>query len=182
MQNTLLLKSRCLPLILWLLLPVLGLSQSRMEILSLLDGKVELLVPSELSSMRNEMWTLKYHDMPRPVLALTDDNGEVNLIGDMTGQAATEEQLDAFKDFQIDHFKKSRPDIKMLDNGIKMINNRKIGFFKFLSRAGGQKVFNYYFFTIVDGKVLLFTFNCIKELRRIWEKTADDMVASLRVN
>jgi len=100
----------------------------------------------------------------------------------MTGQAATEEQLDAFKDFQIDHFKKSLPDIKMLDNGIKMINERKIGFFKFLSRAGGHKVFNYYFFTIVDGKVLLFTFNCIKELRSSWEKSADDMVASLRVN
>jgi hypothetical protein len=178
----LLLKLHYLPFVLWMLLSLPGFSQTAKEKLNLLDGKVELLVPSELTSMRNEMWRLKYHDMPRPILALTDDNGEINLIGDMTGQAATEEQLDAFKDFQIDHFKKSRPDIKMLDNGIRMINERKIGFFKFLSRAGGQKVFNYYFFTIVDGKVLLFTFNCIKELRSSWEKSADEMVTSLRVN
>lgn len=165
-----------------LLLPLFGFTQTGVEKVSILDGKVEFFVPSELSSMRDEMWTLKYPNMPRPILALTDDNGEINLIGDLTAQSATEAQLDAFSNFQIDHFKKSRSDLKMLDNGSKIINGRKVGFFKFLSRAGGQKVFNYYFFIIVDGKILLFTFNCIKELRRVWEKTAEGIVLSIRVN
>lgn len=172
---------RHLSFLLWMLLPVSGFSQLRLEKIRLLDGKVEIAAPPELSSMRNEMWTLKYQNMPRPILALTDIKGEINLIGDMTSQAATEEQLEVFKDFQIDHFRKSRSDLKMLDDGIKTIDGRRVGYFKFLSKAGGQKVFNYYFFIIVDGRVLLFTFNCIKELRRTWEKTADEMVLSLRI-
>jgi hypothetical protein len=28
--------------------------------------------------MSDEMWTLKYHNLPRPTLVLTDENGEIN--------------------------------------------------------------------------------------------------------
>jgi hypothetical protein len=33
----------------------------------------------------------------------------------------------------------------------------------------------------VEGKVVLFTFNCIEKLRHSWEGTADQIVASLKV-
>lgn len=56
---------------------------------------------------------------------------------------------------------------------------KKIGYFKFITEAVDQKVFNYYFFTMLDGKILFFTFNCIKELQKKWETTADAIVASL---
>ncbi len=67
----------------------------------------------------------------------------------------------------------------VLDEGVKTMNGKKIGYFKFLTQAVDQKVFNYYFFTVVDGKVLLFSFNCIEKLQKKWEPTADKIVSSL---
>ena len=94
---------------------------------------------------------------------------------------ATENQIPAFKDAQLQQLKKSRPDMTVLDDGIKTINGKKVGYFKFLTQAIDQNVFNYYFFTVVDGKILLFTFNTIEKLQKKWEKTADEIVASLSV-
>jgi hypothetical protein len=69
----------------------------------------------------------------------------------------------------------------VLDEGVKTINGKKIGYFKFLTQAVDQKVFNYYFFTVVNGKILLFSFNSIEKLQKKWEHTADEIVASLKI-
>ena len=71
--------------------------------------------------------------------------------------------------------------MSIFDEGVKTINGKKVGYFKFLARAVDQKVFNYYFFTVVDGKILLFSFNCIEKLQKTWEPTADKIVSSLTI-
>ncbi len=131
--------------------------------------------------MTEEMWTAKYQKRARPILALSDEDGEVNLIADMTQQPATENQIVSFKDYQIQQLKAKRPDLNLLSDGVKTVNGKKVGYFKFVTQAVDQKVFNYYFFTIVDGKILLFTFNCIEKLQKKWESTADDIVSSLQI-
>lgn len=163
-----------------LLLPVFCFSQTRLDTVNLLSGKVKLLAPTELKPMSDQMWTLKYQKHTRPVLVLTDEDGEVNLIADMTQQPASENQLSSFKDFQIQQLKKNRPDLELLTDGVKTVNGKKVGYFKFVTQAIDQKVFNYYFFTILNGKILLFTFNCIEKLQKKWESTADEIVASLK--
>ena len=168
-------------LALLLLLPVLSFSQGKLTTISLFDGKVELMVPKKLSEMSDEMWALKYRSRERPPMVLTDAPGEVNIIALETKQPADESQMSAFVDFQLNQLKKQRQDLAVLDNGVKTVNGKKVGFFKFLSQASDQNVFNYYFFVIVEGKVLMFTFNCIEKLRKDWEPTADAIVASLKV-
>jgi hypothetical protein len=167
-------------LIILLLLPIFGLTQSKLDTVTLLSGNVKILVPKELTEMSDEMWNVKYQKRTRPTMVLTDYEGEVNLIANMTKEPATESQLASFTNFQLEHLKKNRPDMTVLDNGVKTIHGKKVGYFKFLSQAIDQKVFNYYFLTIVDGKVLLFTFNCIERLQRKWENTADQIVISLQ--
>ena len=168
-------------LLVLLILPILGFSQGKLKSISLFEGKVELMVPKKMAEMSDEMWALKYRSRERPAMVLTDDDGEVNLLASQTQQPAREDQMTAFLDFQMDQLKKQRSDLAMLDHGVKSVNGKNVGFFKFLSTAVDQKVFNYYFFIIVDGKVVLFTFNCIDKLRNDWEDTADQIVASLKV-
>ena len=43
---------------------------------------------------------LKYEDRPRQALALSDKNGEVNLIGMITKQRANDSLILVYKDFQ----------------------------------------------------------------------------------
>ncbi len=165
-----------------LFFPILSFGQIKLDkTISLLDNKVEILAPRELSKMSDEMWTLKYHTLPRPELVLTDENGEVNLLVDMTQQPAAENQIAAYKDFRISNLKKTRTDIKVLSDGIKNVNGKKIGFIKFSSRASDQNIFNFYFFSVVNGKILLFNFSCIETLQKTWEKTADEILDSLKI-
>ena len=162
--------------------PVLSFGQPKLDrTISLLGNKVEIRVPNELSKMTDEMWTLKYHTMPRPELVLTDENAEINLLVDLTQQPLTDNQLTAYKNFRISNLKKTRTDIQVLSDGVKTVNGKKIGYIKFLSQASDQKIFNYYFFTVVNGKILFFTFNCIEKLQKIWEKTADQLLESLKI-
>ena len=163
-----------------LLIPTFSFSQTKLDTVSFLSGKAKILAPKELKPMSEQMWTLKYQQRTRPVLVLSDEDGEVNLIADMTQQPASESQLASFKDFQIQQLKSRRPDLELLSEGVKTINGKKVGYFKFVTQAIDQKVFNYYFFTLVNGKILLFTFNCIEKLQKKWESTADQIVASLK--
>jgi hypothetical protein len=164
-----------------LLIPVLSLYQSDLVKTSIINNKVELKVPKQLTKMSDEMWKVKYHSKTRPIMVLTDDKGEVNLIADQNIQLLADEQLAAYNDFQIKQFKKTHPDMILRGSGIKTVNKKKIGFLKFTTSAVDQKVFNYYFFTSFEGKLLLFSFNCIESLRPTWEKTADQVVESLRI-
>jgi hypothetical protein len=169
-------------LIALLFFPIFSFGQIKPgKTISLLDNKVEIVAPGELSKMSEEMWTLKYHNLPRPELVLTDQNGEINLLVDMTQQPAAESQIAEYKDFRISNLKKTRADIKILGDGIKNVNGKNIGFIKFSSQASDQQIFNFYFFTVVNGKILLFTFNCIETLQKSWEKVADKVLDSIKI-
>jgi hypothetical protein len=171
----------CMKILTLLLFPILSFGQIKpYQKISLLDNKVEILAPKELSKMPDTMWTLKYHNFPRPILALSDKDGEVNLLVDLTQQAAVDSQMTAYKDFRIKNLKKTRTDIKILEEGIKNVNGKHIGFIKFSSQATDQYIFNYYAFAAVHGKILALNFNCIEKLQKTWEKVADEIVASLR--
>lgn len=167
--------------LLLLLFPSFAFCQTKLDTISLLSSRVTLLAPVELKSMSDEMWSLKYQRRTRPILGLSDIDGEVNLLADMTQMAVSETQIAAFKDAQIQQLKKSRPDMEIIAEGVKTVNGKHVGYFKFLTQAIDQKVFNYYFFTSVDGKLLLFSFNSIEKLRKKWEPVADEIVGSLKL-
>ncbi len=141
-----------------------------------------MLAPVTLTTMSDEMWAFKYQNKARPILVLTDKDAEINLIAHLTNQPAQESQINEFKEAQIKQLKKQRPDLTFIDSGVRLINGKHIGYFKFISQAIDQKVFNYYFFATLDEKILLFTFNCIEKLQNTWENTADKIVASLQIN
>lgn len=168
------------PILFFLIIPFCVTAQVKLEKKSFLDNKIELMVPADFKPMPEEMLNTKYHNQ-RPALVLTDADAEVNIIINPIPQPIKPEQISAFKDFQMNSLKKSRPDAKWLDNGVKRVNGKSIGYFKFISNAIDQTVFNYYFFTDMDGKVLLFSFNCTEKLLPKWQETADAIVSSLKV-
>lgn len=154
-------------------------AQEALRKVRFLNDRVEIHVPKDLTAMTDEMWSMKYR-RARPTLALSDTNARVNLIADLTASAATEDQIRMFKALHLAQLQKSRPDMELLGQGVKVVDGRKIGYIKFLSQAVDQKVFNYMFFTVHKGKLLLFTFNCIQSLQKNWEKTADYIVTSVK--
>jgi len=168
--------------LLLLFLPAVSIGQIKLDHkISLFRGTAAIAAPAILTKMNEQVWKLKYGDMPQPELAISDSAAEINLLGERTEQPCAENQLAQYKDFRIANLKKTRKDITVIDQGIKEISGKKIGFLKFMSEAADSRIFNYYFFTVVDKKIMMFTFNCMEKHRKVWEKTADAIAESLRV-
>jgi len=165
-----------------LLFPVFSFGQIKADKkISLFDDKVEILVPKELSNMSDKIWARKFHESPRPRLALSNESGEVSLLIDQTSQPATEAQMDEYENYRLKELKKNRENIKILGDGVRAVNGKNIAFIKFSSKAIDQNIFNYFAFAIVDGKILAINFNSTERLQKIWEKVADEMVGSLKI-
>lgn len=165
-----------------LLLPFCSFAQTTLLKRTFVYDKVELLVPHDFLVMTQGLMDEKYPDRgQKPSAILTSADGDVNLVISFTTQPIRPDQVTAYKDFQIAALKKSHPDATWIGDGVKTINGKDVGYYKLLSNATDQKIYNYYFFTILEGRVLLFSFNCTEALLPQWKDTAEEMVASLKV-
>lgn len=163
-------------------LPLMGFGQINLDHkVTFQDERVEIMVPGILSEMKDEVWKHKYQDIPKPQRVLTDEQGEVNLLINATQQPINPNELFAYEQHRIDQLR-GRSDIKILGEGVKTVSRKKVGFIKFLSQSSDRGIFNFYFFTEFDGKVLFFSFNCNQRIQKSWEKTAEDILNSLRIN
>ena len=175
-------KSLIFKSVILLLIPFCASCANKTGKRGLLNNKIELLVPDYFKPMPVDMMAIKYlNPGQQPNLILTDENAEVNIVVSLTSQPIEPDQIGQCKDFMINSLKKTHPDAQWLDNGIKPVNGKKIGYFKLITNAVDQKVFVYYFFTNVNGKLLVLTFNCTEALLPKWKDTADAIVASLKV-
>lgn len=169
-------------LLLLLILPLAGFGQSDLEKQSFLYDKIELLVPKGFIVMSPQMEEQKYPNRSQqPNVVLTDETGEINILIARLDQHIGPDQVTAFKDFQMNTLKQLHPDAKWIDDGVKTVNGKNVGYFKFIANTADQPVFNYYFFTDMDGRVLLITFNCTGKLLPQWQNAAEAIAASLKV-
>ena len=164
------------------LLPIVIFSQTKMDKISFLNNKIEIVVPSELGKMSDEIWKKNNPTIPKPLLVLVDAKGQVNLTASIVPRIVKETQVMDFKQIQLKNFKDNRPDITVLSEGFKIADNRKVGYIKFISKAVDQNIFNYYFFVLDTDKMIFFSFNCAEKLQSTWEDTADSIVNSLKIN
>lgn len=165
------------------LLPTLMFAQEGLEKTKLLDNKIEMLVPKSFHVMTEAEYKIKYPNPKRKVsLILTDKDLEVNLVIDHLKQYdLADDQIEDFKNAQLTAIQKSHPEGKVIENGVKEVNGKKVGYFKIITQASDQKIFNYFIFTNLEEKVLLMTFNCIEKLKPTWEKSIDEMIASFKI-
>lgn len=171
-----------LKLFLLILFPTLAFAQAELENTSLLDNKIEMMIPKSLHKMTEAEYKLKYPNPRRkPSLILTNDDARVNLIIDFMQQYnLPDESIAEFKDKQMAAIIARYADAKLLDNGVKEINGKKFGYFRVMTKAADEEIYNYFLFTNLEGKVLLMSFNCSKSLMPHWEKLADKMVGSVK--
>ena len=167
-------------LVILLLLPLGCFAQITLDKKITLGNKVELLVPGLLKEMTEDNWVIKYHQAKRPAVVLTDENAEVNLMIDTTMQPAGEDNLEEYKNFRKENLRKTRTDVEFLQDSVVTVNGKKMAYIKFMSQAIDTKIFNYYFFTVANGRIVFFGFNCMEKLKDEWEKIADAMMASVK--
>ena len=162
-----------------LIFPLAALSQGTPQKITVFNGTVELMVPDDLKPMSDKIWQTKYPGNPKPPLALSDGKGEVNLIARPIAQALDESQLYDYTTGLRQGMEKNNIHFHFLSNGTLGTKGHMMGYLKFISDAVDQKIFNYMWFAIKDGKVIQFSLNSPQSLQADWEPAAEIIARSV---
>jgi hypothetical protein len=152
-----------------------------LETKSLLDDRIELMIPKDFTIMSDEMMKVKYPSENRPALVYTDESGGVNVALNPTQHKASQDQISSYKDDFVRTFKMIYPSAKWKDSGVAEINGRKVGYLELITPALDTKIYNLIFFTDLDEKLLLCTFNCTRKDIKFWAPLAKSIMNSLRI-
>lgn len=152
-----------------------------LEIKSLLNDKVELKIPKEFNKMSEELMNIKYPSERRPTLVYSNESGGINVALNLTQNQASQEMIAAYKDNLVKSFKNVYPSAEWKDSGVKTINGKKVGYLELVTPAIDTEIYNLMFFTDLDGKLLLCTFNCTKKSIDEWTSTAKEIMNSLKI-
>lgn len=151
-----------------------------LETKSLFNDKVELKIPKGFDIMSEELLELKYPTERRPTLVYTNESGGINVTLKLTKNRASQQLISTYKDSFIQTFKYLHPLAEWEDSGIKIINGKKVGYLELITPAIDTDIYNLMFFTDLDGKMLLCSFNCTKKNIKEWKPTAKEIMNSLR--
>lgn len=148
---------------------------------SILDGKVEILLPTNFDIMSEEMARVKYPSDRRPTLIYTEETGSINIAFNHIASAASQQQIEAYKNNFVATFGKLYPSAEWKGSGVKEINGRKVGYLEFITPAIDTKVYNLIFFTDLEAKLLMCTFNCVVEKQEEWVMPAKKIMDSITI-
>ncbi len=166
-----------------LIIPLLSMTIGKIElkVKSLLSDKVELKIPTEFDIMSKELIELKYPSERRPTLVYSNESGGINIGLNLTENKASQELIELYVENFVSAFKNKYPSAEWKDSGAKIINGKNVGFLKLITPAIDTKIYNVLFFTDLEGKLLLCTFNCTEKSITKWETTADEIMNSLKI-
>jgi len=167
-----------------LMLPMLAMTAvDAIELVtkSLLDDKVELKIPADFDIMSEEMMKLKYPSERRPSIVYTNEAASINVALNLTENRASQEAIEPYLDNLLQTFKNMYPSAEWTGSGIEVIDGRKVGYMKLITPAIDTEIYNCIFFTDLDGKLLLCTFNCVRDSKEEWQPIADEIMQSLKV-
>ncbi|QYA24520.1 hypothetical protein G3I01_03015 [Gramella sp. MT6] len=148
---------------------------------SLLNNRIELKIPKRFSIMAEDMMRTKYPSERRPGLVYTNASGGINVALNLTQNPADQSMIVPYKDNLMQTFKSLYPSAEWKSSGVKEVNGRKVGYLELVTPAIDTEIYNLLFFTDLDGKLLLCTFNCTKNSMSEWTPAAKEIMGSLKV-
>jgi hypothetical protein len=148
---------------------------------SILDDKVEILLPTDFEIMSEEMMQWKYPSEQRPTLVYTDETGGVNVAFNHTTSTVEEAEFESLKNYLVSTMKNKYPTAKWKGTGIQTIHGRKVGYLELITPAIDTDIYNLLFFTTLDGRLLICTFNCVARKQKVWLEPAQEIMHSLTI-
>lgn len=151
-----------------------------LENVSVLSDEVDILIPKSFNIMSEELAKTKYPYENRPTIIYTNESGSINIAFNNTENEAANSQIQEYTDSLIKSFENLYPSAEWYDSGVKELNDKTIGYIEVLTPAIDTEIYNLMCFTEFDGKLLIVTFNCIKDEMNDWEPIAKSIMDSLQ--
>lgn len=149
---------------------------------SLLEDQVKIRIPKNFMLMPTEIASLKYPSERRPNPIFTDESTSINLAFNYTTTPLADAEMQEFNENMVEVFKQMQPGASWLDEGIKDVHDKPMGFIEFISPALDGAIYNLMVFLSFEDQALICSFNCLEEDREEWRPIAHAMMESLQIN
>jgi hypothetical protein len=147
-----------------------------------LSERVEVLIPKGFEVMTEQQMDFTYaHASSRPSVVFTNNN-LVSLSFNYSDNEADQDMVEVYETSFAKAYHKQYKQATFFSEGVKEISNRKVGFIEYMKPEMGHEVYTLVFFTDVQGKLLICTFNCADRQKPEWEPLAKKIMASLKAN
>lgn len=147
----------------------------------LLDDRIRISMPEEFTLMSAADAELKYPSVRRPSVIYTNSEGSVNLTFNHTATKIKQSDLDTFRETMWQTVKKIQGTARLQNEGSKNVNGHKVGFLEFITQALGTQIYNLVYFTELEGRALLVSFNCSFSESDKWRLVAPEMLGTLEI-
>lgn len=145
----------------------------------LLAGRLSVLVPESFFQMSDEMLRLKYPSERRPAIVLTNPEGSVNVAVNHTDNALQPAQLPEAHVAMEQMFRNLHPSAAWNRSEIVSIKGRRFFVLDLVTPAIDTKVRNIMAGTSLEGRFLIVTFNCTRELEPEWGDAGRRIIESV---
>jgi hypothetical protein len=145
-----------------------------------LSERVEILIPKGFEVMSEQQLDFAYGKAgSRPSVIFTNNN-LVSLAFNYSDNDSDQDMVDIYADTFAKSYHKLYKEAVWFGEGVKNINNRKVGYLEFMKPEMGHEVYTLVFFTDVQGKLMICTFNCADRQKPEWEPIAKQIMLSVK--
>lgn len=147
-----------------------------------LSNKLELLVPVDFKLMDISMLRKKYPiEGNRPDEVYTNNTASVNIAFNHTEKSMSENDIKTHAG-ELIALLSGRSGVRIISDSQERINGKYYLIIDFYSAALNASVYNKMFITVLEGKMLIGTFNCIVEMEASWKEKAVKIIHSINVS
>ncbi len=147
-----------------------------------LSERVEVLIPKGFELMTEQQMDFIYsHASSRPSVVFTNNN-LVTLSFNYSDNEADQDMVEVYQTNFSKTYHKQYKQTTWFGEGVKEVSGRKVGYLEFMKPEMGHEVYTLVFFTDVQGKLLICTFNCADRQKPEWEPLAKKILNSLKAN
>lgn len=152
---------------------------------------ITMELPENLYEMSTDDIARRYPSVRRPIGAYTNDSRLADFNVNISATKWRAEDVDIAKGFFKASFYNLFDRVEMISEEIKEIDDKKFITFEFDSRLNGDASsmearnpilrYNYMQYLLINGKTLVFGFNCHPRLKDEWKPVVDEMMSTIKV-
>ncbi len=145
-----------------------------------LGNIISLLIPSDFTMMSTAEKSVKYPGQNAPQEVWANAERDVNINFSNTGQALPISELEMYINEVANGIKANVPSSKWYGVKSYTYNGIKVGILEFITPAQDGEIYNLMCFTSINGKLIMYSFNCLAKNKTIWQEKAQNIISSIK--
>jgi hypothetical protein len=141
-------------------------------------GRVEAYIPESFEIMSEAMMKEKYPTDNRPTIVYTNKDGTVNVAFNHTDTNMKHGDIPKMLEEIKGAFSIVFPSAQWHRSEVEKVNGRNVGVLELVSPAVDTDIYNLMWFTDLDDRMMMATFNCTIEQLEDWKELAGHIMGS----